>query len=847
MVLINKPAAVDVLFERRPSFILEFFKMDLELGKDFMTKEKYTINPTRTREIAVEKELNTAGMSSKKPKKIKTRIVEIDEPSYEAESQEKIQIDALYKLFNSKIKSSTTWLLPQIPDRIGNDFLLKKLLIEFKEQQNSYQNLVQSTQARWKACSIYPDYYDHLSKLLNENIKNVTNLNTTLESLYFAIIERFNLISFKEITHIKEAKNKLISSLDGFILSLFVLQFNPMIYSQADRFKEVAIYLIKELKERLTDNILKLNSSAAKTLTSYLLDHIGPNLIKLDEVNILTYLLFQGVADFSSYEGFPDLLEIEHQFLAFYDLAARLDLSPIHYIKKYELLSCSYIDQQNQIIKISENLLLALNRCSSQLVEMRALFIGVEDELFFEFKETDLLTSEIQKMIAQVLDTKQAPKQLPSQLEHLLEATRVQEETLKKLASLEQQADFIAVKTQQYIRKLEALYNRELFYLINLLKDTITITKSALELQKQPHHMQEINKASLLVSHLMTAQPKINLNSIKTQTHHKATQLLDYVEEIKANLKIEWSKRIFSLLSKKMERISLKKDTPINIILMEINTYNEPYQSEKLSSMNPIQGVLNEVTKQCNQGISNLIYHFSSLIKISGNEINQWINTSTHLYHKIRDNILMRDVIENKAIILEKRLHCKQYLACLAIIKVIDREFINILQMHVDKIIIQERAVTINNIAKDPMLLLDEKNELSPQISVLFQSFNPLLIKLFTISKEIRQLNSKYISDDLTLCTEDQYIPQLLGIVIDHIDKDGKDLYSKGISTSDLFIEWLHINVYKPLLNYYAPKEAPFYFSERSNSKIPNAAFFQSTLNTPGNANESLGSVVRYS
>ena len=45
-------------------------------------------------------------------------------------------------------------------------------------------------------------------------------------------------------------------------------------------------------------------------------------------------------------------------------------------------------------------------------------------------------------------------------------------------------------------------------------------------------------------------------------------------------------------------------------------------------------------------------------------------------------------------------------------------------------------------------------------------------------------------------------------MVLDKVNKTGRDLYAKGYANTDGFIEWLHINVYKPLLRHYKPTAA---------------------------------------
>lgn len=840
---------------------LEFLKdaRNLALIRDFMTKRKGTTPRMQNNEAPKHNETNAT-----KPLTRNARIVVIQEGLNQVRAVdhlEKTRLEQLFKDFSAYTEDTALLVLPQIPIHIKNDFLLQKLIQDFEKKHSEYQKLEHFLRARWESCSQYPDYYEYLEKLLTKNVPRITYLHKAMQLQHHAITHRLNILSVEslELHHLVEAQNTLLTALETFTLSLSLLKFNPVTYPQAKQFKHQIVFFIEELHAQLKQCRPWINSDKANELIANLSLHLGrkrrifwfvsdvePVPIKYDELSPLFKELVALKTDLSPHE-------IQTQFLACHNLTARIESSPIQIIKKYELLYEWMNNQQNEIISKNEHLITNLNQTRTELYDLKALFIGPEFQSLILIKDAHEVTTQIDELLEYIslhfntyhkLLVTEKINQNEASLSHLLEFAQLQDTFLNQIDLVETQVLTSQAQAKTHIQRLESSYSQERFFLVKELQKSITQARGAMEVEKKPHISLEIEAAEQLLNELNHELLKRPLSHIRTHTMDKVKQLMVFVQELKDDLKISWANHIFQLFAKKYDITPFKNNTPFSSILMQMRSYNEPYRTNQLSAGNPLQSTLDAVNQECTQLFSHLIHQFAKLDTSSGDELAHWGKRIQHLYQQAHEGLCNQQKIKDQTLAIEKRLHSASYCSCLNIVKTLEEEYLSIFQYQINKRTIssqqhsKSRDLQHANIHSHPkgktMRVVDESShsldvhskkrillndELSLEATTFLEQLDPRLIILFKLAQELRRIN---ITVHLELNTEQEYLSKLLTLVMEFLDRVGKEFYAKEIPNADKFIDWLHVTAYQPLLKLYAP------IVEKNHHKTPSSiAFFQ--------------------
>ncbi len=721
-------------------------------------------------------------------------------------------IDALFQEFQTSVSMMKPHPNLQLDGRSVNQ--LKPFISELMKLIEEQKQIITYTRQRMSVCRQHPGYLEELKRILTNSQDTFNELSIKIDTLYNQILDKAQLLAPVkfEHKHLLEAKNDLIASLDYFLLSFGVIDLTDRTNPNTVFFVKELSAFTKELTASLNNTNLGLNKQAVTQLDMYLRTQLGMktalerlfhhsenNLITDIQVDVLVTNLFLNTPPLSSESAARD------QLVGIYDLSSKIKAFPIANIKNFNTLMVSEKEQNKQIKDKNDETIEYIANITSILQTQLSLFTSTSLSDLSAVKTGRLLLAEFQEtqeafsaLINEYSIKCKSINQIQSPLNRLAEITSLQQTTLKTIDNLHQKSQQLHAAAESITQNLEQVYESERSLLIIKMHDTLNQAKCALRVQKTPRYAEDLISIEELLRGLSDKKKRPTLFTLKSKISIAVDTLTGYIQEVKNELKTKWGKAIIHHFT--IEDEASINDLSFTQTVLLLKEHILPYPHSSLHPINPFQNELHDLTEQTNQDQHALLTTYATLNTASGSEFKDWSNSINNRFNDLFDSAEQRSSLEEKALIIEERIQTKAYKTSLLVINNLEKEFVRILNAHIDLVIANGVETDQLTTLKDNPELYFNQIMLSNDSEKVLNSIDLRLVKLFNIRRDFEQLNSRFINKEVDLCSGEHYVKNLFKITLNHLHNNSMEEISKNIGKGASLVFWLRIYVLKPLM-----------------------------------------------
>jgi hypothetical protein len=682
---------------------------------------------------------------------------------------------------------------PKIDSCFQTDFQIQLLLTAFKTKKAETEAIYQQQNSQITPLKLKREY-EILKKELESTIKKLEEFNQTFISLSESIRGRTALIAPKAVDveilqhHQTKALGTLTSHLEDFLLNLALIDLGDENDADTNFFRKQLSDFINEFFQYLKIKEIPINKDKLNELYNRLLEHLSEKsvfyLFKAPKKPLKTEEVDSFIKNFlAPRQPCQDATTLKNQIASIYDAVARLEAFPGRDIKNYHI--CKETSKSQKDLFLANHRALAediesIKQAFSILLGCFPSTLPVKTEVKNAKADKEKIEAwqhKLTRNYEKYIEQESNAQLINEPLIRLESITHIQQTRLNALEAIKIDFNRHQLCSNRFLKALKKRYESEKNALIIKLVTAIADNEKAFLLIESTDAVEKLLAPFRTYCDELTSKTE-NLSIVKSEVDSKLQELETHLTKVVEALR-----------------------TAVYKPLQEITKTYRRFTNPTLDSINPFINDLKSNEEMATAAVDRAHSLYEKLSTTAPADLPEWLNQIEQALQEAEAKVKNRDAILANALEIERRLETKEYIASMAALTTIRREYERILAAKIENAL----QTSLDDDEKENLKELEHAlnkvdagnfdfNEID---QTLLNKVDPRLYKLFAMYMQFQETNNKYINEDTTRLNDKGYYESLLDNVTTHLRNDHMENISDG--KRHQFFQWIRVYIFKPL------------------------------------------------